>query len=186
MISTLLAVAWVVFWVYWILAALKSRPSRIAYRRQFFRGRLAILCLVLVTGWLFRYLPGNVKTHLLGTSSLVAVIGLILYIAGVVVAVWARRTLGSAWGLPMTSKDKPRLVISGPYAYIRHPIYSGLLLMALGSALDVNTYWLIVFIGASVFFIYSALIEEKLLSEQLPKEYPRYMRSTKRLLPLIW
>ena len=54
---------------------------------------------------------------------------------GIGIATWARVCLGRNWGMPMTVRARPTLVRSGPYRVVRHPIYSGLLLAALGSAL---------------------------------------------------
>lgn len=85
----------------------------------------------------------------------------------------------------MTKKQDPELVTTGPYQYIRHPIYTGILLGTLGSAIDVSTYWLIVFIIFAFYFIYSAVVEEKLMMKQFPQVYPAYKKKTKMLIPFI-
>jgi protein-S-isoprenylcysteine O-methyltransferase Ste14 len=112
-------------------------------------------------------------------------VGFIGFLLGLGLAVWARVYLGRNWGMPMTQKQDPELVTTGPYRYIRHPIYSGMLLMTLGSALDVNAYWLLGFVVAAVFFIYSALAEERNMTKQFPKTYPTYKSQTKMLVPFI-
>ena len=58
--------------------------------------------------------------------------------------------------------------------------------MALGSFLEVNIYWLIVFIIAAVLFIYSAVAEEKLMMKLFPKVYPSYKAKTKMLIPFVF
>jgi protein-S-isoprenylcysteine O-methyltransferase Ste14 len=68
---------------------------------------------------------------------------------------------------------------------IRHPIYSGLLLAMLGTALATNIYWLIAFGILGVYFIYSATVEEKLLTVTFPTTYPRYRETTKMLIPFV-
>ena len=109
-----------------------------------------------------------------------------MFLAGLALAVWARIYLGKNWGMPMSEKQNPELVTSGPYRYIRHPIYSGILLAALGSTVDISIYWLVVVIIAGGYFIYSALVEEKLMLKQFPKVYPSYMKRTKMLIPFIF
>jgi protein-S-isoprenylcysteine O-methyltransferase Ste14 len=80
-------------------------------------GVLSVLLLVRV----FR--GGSLGIH----SPVLGAIGAIVFASGIALAVWARVQLGRNWGLPMTQKDEPELVTSGPYRFVRHPIYSGLL-----------------------------------------------------------
>jgi len=85
----------------------------------------------------------------------------------------------------MSRKDNPELVTTGPYALVRHPIYSGLLLAILGSAIGQSVFWLLPLIVYGPQFILSARREEELLIEQFPERYPAYMERTKMLLPLV-
>jgi len=85
----------------------------------------------------------------------------------------------------MSQKQDPELVTSGPYRYIRHPIYTGILFAMLGSSLVSSLFWLMVFAISGIYFIYSALIEEKLMMKQFPKVYSDYKRKTKMLIPFI-
>ena len=62
-------------------------------------------------------------------------LGLVLFGLGLAFAIWARVHIGRNWGTPMTQKDEPELVTSGPYRLVRHPIYSGILLANIGTAL---------------------------------------------------
>jgi protein-S-isoprenylcysteine O-methyltransferase Ste14 len=111
--------------------------------------------------------------------------GLIIFLMGLFLAVWARLYLGKNWGMPMAQKKDPELVTSGPYQYIRHPIYSGILLAMLGSALAASAFWLIIFAISGMYFVFSARVEEKLMESQFPKVYPAYKRKTKMLIPFI-
>jgi protein-S-isoprenylcysteine O-methyltransferase Ste14 len=86
----------------------------------------------------------------------------------------------------MTQKQDPELVTSGPYRYIRHPIYTGILLAALGSSISVSIFWLVFFVISGVYFIYSANVEEKLMMKEFPKTYPTYKAKTKMLIPFIF
>ena len=85
----------------------------------------------------------------------------------------------------MSQKDGPDLVTSGPYRLVRHPIYSGILVAGVGTTVALNRLWLIVIGLVGIYFVYSATVEERYLTEQFPDAYPTYKRSTKMLVPLI-
>jgi protein-S-isoprenylcysteine O-methyltransferase Ste14 len=85
----------------------------------------------------------------------------------------------------MTQKQEPELVTSGPYRSVRHPIYSGLLLAILGTALATNVYWLIALAVMAAYFIYSATVEERLMTRSFPAAYPAYRAKTKMLIPFV-
>ena len=113
-------------------------------------------------------------------------VGLVLVVAGLGIAVWARIVLGRNWGMPMTSKAEPELVTAGPYHVVRHPLYSGLVLAGLGTALANNFYWLIAWGALDVYFVYAALTEERLLAAAFPSSYPAYRARTKMLVPFVF
>jgi protein-S-isoprenylcysteine O-methyltransferase Ste14 len=94
--------------------------------------------------------------------------------------------IGRNWGVPMTRKEEPELVTSGPYRLVRHPIYSGILLAGIGTAVSLSWFWLIAVGVAAAYFVYSATVEERYLSEQFPDAYPAYRRSTKMLVPYVF
>jgi protein-S-isoprenylcysteine O-methyltransferase Ste14 len=102
-----------------------------------------------------------------------------------VVAIWARVHIGRNWGTPMTQKDEPELVTSGPYHLVRHPIYAGILAAGVGTAVALSWPWLTAVALAGVYFLYSAIVEERYLTNQFPDSYPVYKRSTKMLVPFI-
>ena len=97
----------------------------------------------------------------------------------------ARIYLGTNWGMPMTQKAEPELVTTGPYRFVRHPIYSGLLLAIVGTALASNLYWLIGLLVVGAYFIYSATVEERNMSSTFPDVYPGYREHTKMLIPFV-
>jgi protein-S-isoprenylcysteine O-methyltransferase Ste14 len=114
------------------------------------------------------------------------VAGVLICLLGIALAVWARRHLGRNWGMPMSIKVDPELVTSGPYAHIRHPIYTGVLLAMLGSAVVGDVWWLIFFVAFGIYFVISAKTEEKRLVQQMPNQYPDYMRKTKMIVPFVY
>src|SRR5581483_3046867 len=118
-------------------------------------------------------------------SEAMRIAGLILMMLGFAFAIWARIHLGRNWGMPMSRKQEPELVTSGPYALVRHPIYSGILLAVLGTALAEGLFLSIFFIFLFIYFLYSAKKEEKIMTELFPGQYPAYKRRTTMLIPFI-
>jgi protein-S-isoprenylcysteine O-methyltransferase Ste14 len=88
--------------------------------------------------------------------------------------------------MPMSRKDEPELVTSGPYHRVRHPIYSGILLAGVGTAVALSWLWLLAVVLTGIYFVYSATVEERYMGEQFPDSYPTYRRSTKMLVPFIF
>lgn len=173
-------VGWVVFWLGWLGAAARTKPGQVQFGRA--AGiRLVILVVVLV---LIRVeaLEGHAQNHGPWTAG----VGLALFFAGLAVAVWARVHLGRNWGTPMTQKADPELVTSGPYRLVRHPIYSGLILAMIGTAVAIAFYWLVLVALLGGYFVYSATREERYMTERFPDAYPEYKRSTKMLVPFLF
>lgn len=178
-VRLIFAVVWVAFWVYWLIAAFSMKSGRAPWTRELaIRVLVAAIVIVLYRVGAFRHSgpkPGPWSVAL----------GLVLVILGLAFAVWARRHLGRNWGTPMTQKREPELITTGPYRLVRHPIYSGLLLAVLGTAIAFNLLWLIGVLLAALYFIYSAGVEEHYLSQRFPGAYDAYKRSTKMLVPFV-
>jgi protein-S-isoprenylcysteine O-methyltransferase Ste14 len=113
-------------------------------------------------------------------------VGVGLCLAGIAFAVWARVYIGRNWGMPMSLREGHELVTSGPYAYVRHPIYSGLMVAMIGSALTESLFWMLVFVLYFAYFLVSARSEEKTMLAQFPDTYPAYRRRTKMLIPFVF
>jgi protein-S-isoprenylcysteine O-methyltransferase Ste14 len=175
-LTTAVLSLWAAFWLYWLIAALGAKQS-VRSSRIRPPGLLIIVAVVLLR--VFR--TGTLAVH----SPILQVVGLILLAAGLGLAVGARIYLGRNWGMPMTARADPELVTSGPYRFVRHPIYSGLLLALLGTALATNLYWLIALIVAGAYFIYSATVEERLMTTSFPADYASYQAHTKMLIPFV-
>ena len=179
-VEIVFAIAWAAFWTYWLVAAFSMKRGRIAWSRE-----LRIRAMILVLAVLFIRL-GAFRSRGLNSDPWRAGLGLVLLAAGLGFAVWARVHIGRNWGTPMSQKDDAELVTSGPYRLVRHPIYSGVLAAGVGTAVALSWAWLIAVGLAGVYFVYSATIEERNLTEQFPDTYPVYRRSTKMLVPFIF
>jgi protein-S-isoprenylcysteine O-methyltransferase Ste14 len=179
-VDAVIAVGWVAFWIYWLAASVGVKPGRSNWNRfALIRVAAAIIVLVLVRAGAFR-------GHRTTTSPALAALGLVVFFCGLGLAVWARICLGRNWGMPMSEKTDPDLITTGPYKLIRHPIYSGLLLALLGTAIAVSTYLLILVGLFGAYFIFAAVVEERRMTELFPESYQKYKRSTKMMIPFIF
>lgn len=109
-----------------------------------------------------------------------------IVVLGIGFAIWARVVLGRNWSPRPSMKEHHELVTDGPYALVRHPIYTGMLIAAFGSALTGSAFAIGVFVLASVVFLSRIPREEKIMLELFPNVYPSYQARTKRLIPLVW
>lgn len=169
-------IIWGLFWVYWLIAAVGAKQGTRS-RRWRFPGLLLVVTVIVERVFERHGEPAHVLA--------LQVIGMIVFLSGLGLAVWARIYLGRNWGMPMTRKEEPELVTTGPYRYVRHPIYSGLLLGVLGTAIATSVYWLIAFVLVGAYFIYSARVEEGLMESAFPTTYPDYKAHTKMLIPFV-
>jgi protein-S-isoprenylcysteine O-methyltransferase Ste14 len=105
---------------------------------------------------------------------------------GLVLVIQSRRALGQNWSSEVVVQEKHELIEQGPYAYIRHPMYSGLLLMLLGVALYYGReVWIIIFVCCLFGLYFKSRTEERLLTKSFPA-YSQYKRRTKALIPFVW
>lgn len=179
-VEIVFAVAWAAFWLYWLIAALSMKRGRVPWSREVgIRVVIVAVAFLLDRLGLFALHGGNTQLWRGG-------IGLALLAAGLGFAVWARLCLGRNWGTPMTQKDDPELVTSGPYRYVRHPIYSGILVAGIGTAVALSWVWIVAVGFAGVYFVYSATVEERFMAHKFPDAYPVYKRATKMLLPFVF
>src|SRR6478672_12008263 len=101
-------------------------------------------------------------------------------------AIWARVNLGRNWSPRPAVKEHHEFVMSGPYAYVRHPIYTGIMLAALGTALIGTIIGIGMFVFISIMFALRINKEEKIMLALFPEQYPEYQKRTKRLVTFVW
>src|SRR5579862_2412806 len=179
-IEFVFAVGWAAFWLYWLVAAFSMKRGRVPWSRELrIRAVIAVVVILLIR-------VGAFRGHGLNADAWRAGVGLVLFALGLGLAVWARIHIGRNWGTPMTQKETPELVTSGPYRLVRHPIYSGILAAGAGTAVALSWVWLTAVALAGVYFLYSATVEERYMAEQFPDRYPAYKHSTKMLVPFVF
>jgi len=179
-VELVFALGWATFWIYWLVAAFFMKRGHVSWSLELrIRAVVVVLAILLLRLGAFR--DGG-----LNSDPWRAGLGLLLFALGLGFAIWARQHIGRNWGTPMSKKVEPELVTSGPYRLVRHPIYAGVLVAGVGTAVALSWMWLIAMVLAGVYFVYSATVEEHYLTEQFPDTYPTYRRSTKMLVPFIF
>jgi protein-S-isoprenylcysteine O-methyltransferase Ste14 len=178
-----LGVLWAVLW----LARLSG--GRPAARSESSGSRLFHLVLIALAFWLlFRKSPelGPLSSRIFPDTPAVQITGAIITSAGLAFTAWARAILGRNWSAVVTIRQDHRLIRSGPYRWVRHPIYSGLLLAMLGTAVCFGLLRGLVgtVIGLAAFWM-KASLEETFLTEQFGPEYLEYKKNVKALIPSV-
>jgi protein-S-isoprenylcysteine O-methyltransferase Ste14 len=179
---------WLTLVVHWVSSAsvVRRRTGRgwiwwreIAVRLAFF----ALVVLAFQLAVVSHALP--TRLHAFNTQTLMGFIGFVFSALGIGLAILGRIYLGRNRGIPMSNKEGLELVTTGPYAFVRHPIYGGMILAMFGSAIGQSVFWLLPLVAYGPFFIRSARSEERLCSEQFPERYRAYQKRTKMLLPFV-
>ena len=181
-----LLILWWGFMIFWLGAGLFT--SR-AVKRQSVPSRLVTLVLGAIPFFLLftgRLRLGLLAERLYPDGRVFALAGLAVTFAGIGLAVWARFILGRNWSAMVTIKQDHRLIRTGPYSVVRHPIYSGLLLALSGTALvvgEVRGFAAVAF--AFVAWLIKSRAEERFLREEFGQEYEDYRRQTYAFVPYI-
>jgi protein-S-isoprenylcysteine O-methyltransferase Ste14 len=180
----LIAWLWCAWALYWALTALSSKTT---VRRESLVSRIGYVAALLVGAVLIfgRDLPWSWLGARLWPRSFGAYwCGVALLAAGLAFSVWARVHLGRNWSGSVTVKEGHELIRSGPYALVRHPIYTGLITAVAGTAITYGTVRALlglVIITAS--FLRKLAAEERFMRETFPGEYERYRASVPALIP---
>jgi protein-S-isoprenylcysteine O-methyltransferase Ste14 len=175
---------WGVGIAFWILSAFsvkRTREQQPLRQRLFYFVLTAAAAILLngsarITNWNRAVLPHTVATGILGDF---------LLFVGLFIAIWARITLGGNWSARVTLKENHELIQRGPYRVVRHPIYSGLLLMILGTAILIGQMGGFFVLAFSFCGLWVKLRREEALLTKHLAGYSEYMRRTKALVPFV-
>jgi protein-S-isoprenylcysteine O-methyltransferase Ste14 len=177
-----LALCWGLLVLVWIISAFSAKPSR---ERQSRSSRLATLGYLILT---FLLLAGRLglNARVLPNAPVLRLMGDVITFVGLVIALWARFALGANWSGTITFKEGHELIERGPYRFVRHPMYTGLLLMILGTAVALGSLSGLLALLLGFTGMWRKLKrEEALLTKHFPDAYPRYMSRTKALVPFL-
>jgi len=183
MLDHIVRLAWMLVMTIWLALAFESNEP-LAVKRD----RLSDFAVWVVSiGWVVLLLPRFNGPQMIPRNMFIRIVGSVLTIIGFLFALWARFYLGSSWDAFISLRLDHKLVRTGPYAIVRHPIYAGFILALAGSVL--NFGHLRSFVAATMVtlaWIYKSGIEESFMLDHFGMEYGRYCRNVKRLIPMIW
>jgi protein-S-isoprenylcysteine O-methyltransferase Ste14 len=173
---------WAAWFIYWRVSArntkpterVESRASRLSYSVPLIAGVVLMNGPIAPTA--LRVLPAGLMPYTLG---------LVLCVLGLGFTVWARLHLGTNWSDAVSHKQGHELVCSGPYGWVRHPIYTGLLLAFASIAIargDLKS-----FVGCTMMMLallHKLRIEESWMAETFGDAYAEYRARVPALIPL--
>jgi protein-S-isoprenylcysteine O-methyltransferase Ste14 len=182
--NQLIWLVWSVWALFWIVSARRNKATQ---RRESPASRLAHVVPLTVGGVLIAWydIPWAVLTQRLWPRSLTTSwIGVVVLCAGLAFAVWARVHLGRNWSGTVSVKEGHELIRSGPYALVRHPIYTGIITAMLGTAIASGTVHAALGLAIIIVALLRKLrIEEGFMRETFPGTYQRYAAEVPALIP---
>src|SRR5271156_1882217 len=180
-------VVWIVFVLYWQIKAADTKATQRLEPAAsgILRVLIFLIAIVLLSvpriplPWLYRQLwPQGLLPFWLGAA---------VTVAGLLFAVWARVHLGRNWSRSVTVKQDHELITSGPYAVVRHPIYTGILAGFLGMAIAISQVrGFLVFLLIFLVFWIKLRMEEQWMRSQFGEAYATYARHTAALVPYLF
>jgi protein-S-isoprenylcysteine O-methyltransferase Ste14 len=180
----LIVILWLAWLAYWIAAARQTAANR--RTESLLTGvsyRIPLLIGIILMVFSRASLPA-IGFDLWPPHPFILGITVILDVVGLSFAVWARLHLGKYWSGRITLKVDHRVIQTGPYAWVRHPIYSGLVLALLGTAISLGTVQ--AFLGFAfilVSFLRKLTLEENWLRSHFGTEYELYQKRVRALIP---
>ncbi len=179
-----IAVLWLGWLAYWAVAAgnVKATASE-----ESWQSRLAYSAPLWVAAFLLidRHL-GPLSQRFLPADIWIPTVGVLITAAGFAVAIWARIHLGTNWSGKVTVKQSHELIRTGPYALARHPIYTGLTLAFIGTAIAIGEWRaLVAAVIAIASFCYKLSIEERVMIDTFGDAYREYRRQVRALIPFV-
>jgi protein-S-isoprenylcysteine O-methyltransferase Ste14 len=176
---------WIAWCIYWFVAARFTAATKTA--ESYFERAQHVLPLTLGLFLIFHDPHAPFLYGRLYEPMPWEVVGTAVTAAGLLFAVWARLFLGKYWSGNVTVKEGHRLIRSGPYQLVRHPIYTGFVTGAIGSAITMGT--VDAFVGAAIVAVTCVLKirrEERVLTAEFGGEYSQFKRELPMLVPFIF
>jgi protein-S-isoprenylcysteine O-methyltransferase Ste14 len=162
------------------------RTKRTVERGDFFGYRLVALIVFAVLFGVVRILGGAPHSRIWPTGLALGLAADAIVLAGAAFSIWARVTLGRNWSAEVSFKEDHELIESGPYALVRHPIYTGVLAMALGTAIAYGrVIGLLLFCALCAAFWWKARAEERIVAGHFPEAYAEYRARVPAIVPFL-
>jgi protein-S-isoprenylcysteine O-methyltransferase Ste14 len=183
--NLLIVGCWVIFVAYWVVSAFSQKATA---EKSSWLSSLSYRVPLALGGFLlwFPAFHSPLNLVLIPGTDWARVCGVIFCVIGLLLTSWSRRTLGANWSSEVAFKQGHELVQRGPYRFVRHPIYTGILLMSLGTAIVVGQLhsWLGFPFLCGGFWI-KLRQEEAVMQQHFPDEYPAYQRQVRALVPFL-
>ena len=177
-------IPWYALGIYWAISALRVKQTKV---QEDLGGRLlhvGVMGLAFLSLFSHRLDLGPLGLRFAPESAWLRISGIVLTFVGAGIAIWARYSLGQYWSARVTLKVDHQLIRSGPYAWVRHPLYSGLLLAMAGTALVVGEWRAVLGVVLAVMeFSRKAAKEEALLASEFGDQYQEFRKRTGFLVP---
>jgi protein-S-isoprenylcysteine O-methyltransferase Ste14 len=171
--APMIALCWFSFYAVWMVAALFSKP--VAERPKWWNGWWIWFPVAALMFFMRHAIVFSVRARLWQVTPLLGIAADTVTIIGLLITLWARWVLGTNWSAHVVFKERHELIEGGPYRVVRHPIYSGVLLMLFGTMLVWGRIggmvaFVVIIAGLSV----KAFFEERLLMRHFPEAYAQY------------
>lgn len=184
----LLGGVWLLWLMYWGISALRVKPAVRVESRASRLGR-HVLLVILAALLLRRYAWFNgsfLNERFVPDHMWIVWLGVGLAVIGVAFTCWARVVLGQNWSGTVQLKQDHELIVRGPYSFVRHPIYTGLLVAFFGTALAIGEWHALFSVALLATAFWRKLrLEERWLCELFGEPYRNYMRRVKALVPWV-
>ncbi len=178
---------WGAFFAIWWIWSWRSKATARAETRASRGTHLALLYASFFLLFGKHLGVGTLAARAFEGGSMAAWLGTVVEAAGLAFAIWARAALGANWSLTVTLKHGHELVRTGPYGIVRHPIYTGLLVMFLGTAIAYGSYS--AFAGTALMaaaYLRKIRLEERWMREEFGEAYDRYAAEVRALVPFLY
>ena len=185
LVNLLIKICWLLFMVVWVIFSFNAKKNVQNNNQRESSFIWLTIVVVVITFLKIKIFRDLAHARIFPSNHFVQGFGVSICVLGIAFAIWARIHIGKNWGMPMSQKKEPELVTTGPYRFVRHPIYTGLTTAMIGSLLAEGFMWMIWLAFMGGYFFYSANKEERSMMLQFPDEYREYMRRTKMLIPFI-
>lgn len=183
-VSYLIPALWLVWLAVWLLAAGQTKQT---LRGETLASRLTYTVPLWVAAWLLisdRIPTSPLRSRFVPLAEWPLVVGTALVVLGLAFAAWARVYLGRNWSADVQLKRDHELIRSGPYRWVRNPIYTGILVALAGSALARGRWGgVLAIVIAFASFWYKARLEERVMHDAFGAEYDAYKREVASLIP---
>jgi protein-S-isoprenylcysteine O-methyltransferase Ste14 len=185
-IAQLVPLLWVAWAIYWKAAAAGVKPASRTESQASRAAHLVPLAIAALLLWLPSLPAGWLCGRFLPSTPAILALGALVTAAGLLFSVWARVYLGGNWSAIVTLKAGHELIRSGPYRFVRHPIYTGLLVAFVGSAIARGEWRGVLAVLIALAALWRKLrLEERWLGEQFGQAYERYRAEVAALIPFV-